>query len=382
MRTYEHCRAWAAAGNEVTVITSVPNFPLGKPFAGYRNKRIQREKIDGVNVIRVWTYMAPNAHVVRRSIDFVSFMVSSFFAGLFQKADVIVATSPQLLTATSAQLLAGLKRKPWIMEVRDMWPDSITAVGAMRDSLLVRVLRLVERAAFRSAARIVAVHQGVRDQIAAKGIPSDKISVVMNGTSSITRPADTPAKAAGSPFVVGYFGTHGMAQGLDMVLRVAASMRDEPVQFLFVGEGAEKSKLKAIARKEGLSNVIFRDATPYADAQVASRGCDVLLVPLRETINTAATIPSKVFSIAAIGRPCILTATGIGADLVTRYGAGEVIAPGDAHALAAAIRKLQADPALCDQLGANGLRLAADFNRASLANQMLEIIQQTAKSAG
>src|SRR3954470_15797113 len=157
LRGYEHARRWVADGIDVTVITSIPNFPTGRPLPPYRNRALQRESRDGIQIIRVWTWLAPNRGVWMRSLDFLSFACSSFVAGLFEHPDVIVATSPQLLTGLSGLLLARFKRRPWVLEVRDLWPDSIVAVGALRENTLVRLLRSLERLLYRHASRIVAV---------------------------------------------------------------------------------------------------------------------------------------------------------------------------------------------------------------------------------
>ena len=137
-RTYDHAKEWVKAGHDVTVITCFPNFPKGEVYDGYRNKLYQREQVDGINVIRVWSYIAANKGFFKRTLDFISFSITSFIAGLFVKTDVIVATSPQFFTALSGRTLSFWKRKPWVMEVRDLWPESIKTVGAMKDNLFIR----------------------------------------------------------------------------------------------------------------------------------------------------------------------------------------------------------------------------------------------------
>ena len=136
-RTYEHCREWKKSGAEVTVITCVPNFPKGKVYDGYKNKLYQTEVMDGIKVVRVWTYMVPNKGFFKRTLDYISFSVSSFIAGLFQKADVIIATSPHFFTALSGRTLKFWKRTPWIMEVRDLWPEEIKTAGVMKDNYII-----------------------------------------------------------------------------------------------------------------------------------------------------------------------------------------------------------------------------------------------------
>lgn len=154
-RTYEHCREWVKQGADVTVITGAPNFPTGKVYEGYRNKFSQKEVVDGIKVHRVWTYMTANKGILRRTLDYMSFGLSAFFAGLFEKYDVIIGTSPHLFTALSAKRLSVFKRKPWIMEVRDIWPESIKTVGAVHDGAIIKYFERKEKQCYRSAKKIV-----------------------------------------------------------------------------------------------------------------------------------------------------------------------------------------------------------------------------------
>ena len=180
-RTYDHAKEWVKAGHSVTVITCFPNFPKGKVYDGYKNKLYQKEVIDGIEVIRVWSYIAANKGFFRRTLDFISFSVSSFIAGLFVKTDIIVATSPQFFTALSGRTLSFWKRTPWIMEVRDLWPESIKTVGAMKDNLFIRYFEWEEQRCYRSAKRIVVVTDSFKRTLTARGVDSDKIVVVKNG---------------------------------------------------------------------------------------------------------------------------------------------------------------------------------------------------------
>ena len=169
-RTYEHCKEWVKRGAEVTVITAAPNFPQGKVYDGYKNKLWQEENIDGIRVIRVWTYIVANKGFVRRTLDFISFSVSSFLAGLFVKTDIIVATSPQFFTALSGRTLHFWKRKPWIMEVRDLWPESIKTVGAMNDNLFIKYFEWEEKRCYKSAKKIVVVTDSFKEILTTVGV--------------------------------------------------------------------------------------------------------------------------------------------------------------------------------------------------------------------
>ena len=183
-RTLEHCKEWVKSGHEVTVITCFPNYPTGIVYPGYKNSLYKVEQIEGMKVIRVWSYMAANKGFIKRIADFVSFSVTSFIAGLFQKCDIIVATSPQFFTALSGRTLHFFKHKPWVMEVRDLWPDSIKAVGAMKESPVLKYFSMEEKWCYKSAEKIVVVTNSFKREIIKMGIPAEKIYVVKNGANT------------------------------------------------------------------------------------------------------------------------------------------------------------------------------------------------------
>src|SRR5260221_2199014 len=181
-RTYEHANRWVAAGHRVTLVTTAPNFPGGRIFKGYRNHLWHRETMDGIEVIRLWTYITANEGFLRRTLDYVSFMAAAIIATPFlPRPDVIVATSPQFFTACAAYVMSRLKRKPWVFEVRDLWPDSIVAVGAMRESTAIRLLKRLEYFLYRRAAAIVSVTASFKSVLASNGIPPEKVRIVRNG---------------------------------------------------------------------------------------------------------------------------------------------------------------------------------------------------------
>ena len=235
IRTFEHCKRWVNAGAKVTVVTSVPNFPSGKVLAPYKNRLLQRETMDGIEIVRVWTYLAPNRAVLRRSLDFASFGLTGFFAGLLQKTDVIMATSPQLLAGLSGRLLAMAKGRPYLLEVRDLWPDSI------------------------SAAWIVTTNGGLRQRLIERGVPGAKIGVVPNGVDAVRfsprpRPQALLEKyGLTDRFVVGYIGTQGLAHDLETVIAAADALRDTNISFLFVGDGAQHYHVPLLLSPFGFS---------------------------------------------------------------------------------------------------------------------------------
>ena len=248
-RTYEHAVRWVAAGHRVTVITGAPNFPEGRLYAGYRNRWYAVEEMDGIRVVRVKTYITANEGFVRRTLDYVSFMFSSFFFGLFQaRPDVVVGTSPQFFTVCAAWLLSVFKWRPFVFELRDLWPESIKAVGAMREGLLYKLLTGLELFLYRRARLIVCVTGAFKMQLVERGIPADKIAVVRNGVDTAVyypRPAnETLRREHGleGKKVAGFLGTLGMAHALGSVLEAARALKEQgrdDLVFLLAGSGAE-----------------------------------------------------------------------------------------------------------------------------------------------
>jgi glycosyltransferase involved in cell wall biosynthesis len=380
-RSYEHCRRWVKQGVNVTVVTTVPNFPLGKPQPPYRNRLYARETMDGIHVVRVWSFLAPNRGVILRALDFASFAVSGFLAGVFQKPDIIVATSPQLLAAVAGHLLARVKRCPWVFEVRDLWPESITAVGAMKEGFIMRNLRRLEKMLYEGAERIVTVTEPMRMRLVERGVPAEKVGVVPNG-ADLERliPRIRNARLAArlhleGKFVVAYVGTLGLAQGLEVVIRAAALLGHSDIHFLFVGEGARRADLVEMAKSLGVANVSFVGAVPSDAAIDYLALADAIVVSLKKSTVFDGALPSKIFEAAAMERPILLSARGISADLVRSYHAGLVVEPENPEALASAAMRLRSDAQLRESFRAGCNRLARQHDRDRLASLMLAEIR-------
>ena len=181
-RTFEHCVEWVRAGHQVTVITCAPNFPKGRVLDGYRNRPWQSEQMAGIRVIRVWSYITANEGFLKRVLDYQSFMVTATLAAPFVRGvDVVVGTSPQFFTVCAAYVVSRLKRIPFVFELRDMWPESIKAVGAMKESAAIRALERLELFLYRKAARIVSVTHSFKKALIGRGVAGNKIEVVTNG---------------------------------------------------------------------------------------------------------------------------------------------------------------------------------------------------------
>ncbi|WP_405229951.1 glycosyltransferase family 4 protein [Lentisalinibacter sediminis] len=386
-RTFEHCREWVRAGHEVTVITCAPNFPKGEVFAGYRNRLWQRETVDGIRVLRVWTYIAANEGFAKRILDYVSFMISAIIASLFvRKIDVVIGTSPQFFAACAGYVVGGSKRVPWIFELRDIWPESIRAVGAMKESRVLDWLEKVEMFLYRRADAIVSVTHAFRETLIRRGVNPDKIYVVTNGVDTSRFSPRAKDKLLlkeldlAGRFVGGYIGTHGMAHALDTVLDAAALMLAESdgnqFRFILLGDGANKRTLVARAEREGLSNVIFVDSVPKEEVVRYWSILDVSIIHLKRSDLFTTVIPSKLFECMAMAIPVLHGVAGESADIVNVEKVGLTFEPEDPKALCDGMRRLREDHALYDRLRENGPRAALRYDRAVLGQEMLGIISR------
>jgi len=382
-RTYENCKCWVKSGHQVTVITGVPNMPDGVIYKGYKNKFFKWDEMNGIKILRVWTYIAPNRGIFRRTLNYISFMVSSLL-GIFliKNGDLIIATSPQFFCGIGGTLFSYLKRLPFILEIRDIWPASIIAVGALTNRTLIRILEKLELALYRKAQKIVVVTDSFKRIISQKGIPENKIVVIKNGVDlSFYYPFNQNNEirdelGLDEKFVVSYIGTIGMAHALDQVIRVAKRLREmTDIVFLLIGSGAKREFLIEEKEREKLNNVVFikrqsKDRIPSFYA--ASNAC---LVTLKKTPLFKAVIPSKIFEIMAMAKPIILGIDGEARQVVEKAKAGIFFEPENDEQLEKVILKLYKNEHERQILGRNGCNFVQRyFSREKLANDYLKIL--------
>lgn len=390
-RTHEHCRQWVSAGEQVTVVTCAPNFPSGRVFDGYRNRLWQSETIDGIRVIRVWSYITANEGMVKRILDYLSYMLSATLASLFvRRVDVVVGTSPQFFTAVAAWAAAAFKRVPFVFELRDLWPESIKAVGAMKASAALRWLERLEMFLYRRAALIVSVTQSFRSVLAERGIDATKIEVITNGVDVARfspRPKDPALESElgwRGCFVAGYIGTHGMAHALETLLAAMQRLQTHPeggdVRLLLLGDGARKPELQQEAQRLGLINVRFVGTVPKDQVARYWSLLDASVIHLRSTPLFTTVIPSKLFECMGMGLPVLHGVAGESADIVEREGVGIVFEPENVDQLVDALLRLKSDDALRARLREAALNSAQRYDRTALALRMLARLRRTAES--
>ena len=389
-RTYEHCRQWVKDGHAVTVVTCAPNHPQGRVYEGYRNQFFHRETQDGIQVVRIWTYVTANEGFLKRTLNYVSYMLSVIVVTLFlPKTDVVLSTSPQFFNGLAGYFVSRLRRIPWILEIRDLWPESILAVGAIKNRTIIKILEWVELFAYRKADRIVPVTDSFKVYMLRKGIEGDKIVVVKNGVDlGQYKPLDGPNSVAEElalqgKFVVSYFGTHGMAHHLETILHAAQELNSsKAIVFLLVGHGAERQKLVSMRNAMGLHNVMMLDQQPKSRMRELWALSDVSLVLLKKSYLFKTVIPSKIFESLAMEKPVILGVEGESADLVRAAKAGICIEPEHSRELAARVLELSRDPGLCQQLGKSGRKYVMEnFDRIGLAKKLASVVSTVCPSS-
>jgi colanic acid biosynthesis glycosyl transferase WcaI len=380
---------WAKLGHEVTVLTGFPNHPEGRLFPGWRWRywKFADSRFEGgVRILRTWLVPRENKGIINRAVGFSSFTVSAVFTSLaIGKVDVVVGTVPQPLSPIAAWLKGRTAGAPFILEIRDLWPEGLLATGqATTSSLSYRGLDLVAKFLYGRADHMVAVTEGIQNYlIEERGISEDRVDVVRAGVAADEFTSDiTPEDAKqqwdiSGRFIVSYIGTHGNAHDLWTVLRAAkvtASTNPE-VLFLFAGGGAEAEQLQEYASSTGLTNVRFLGQIERGDIPSLLNASDVCLATLRDSPVFNTVVPTKLYEYMAAGRPVICSVPGEAAAMIECEGTGLYVPPADPEALAAAVRSLLSDPERRAAMGNAGLRaVRRDTSWESRAAAYLEIM--------
>ncbi|MDF2867738.1 MAG: uncharacterized protein K0S11_1208 [Gammaproteobacteria bacterium] len=380
---YELATYWIKMGYEVTVITCAPNFPEGKLFNGYRNKWYQKEIMDGIQVIRVKTFIYPNKGTLLRIIDFLSFMVSSFFAGLFQsKPDLVIAISPQFFTTISGLGLARIKRCKFFFMLCDLWPASIEAVGAISNKKILQKIEKLELFVYRHSDKIISLTHSFKQDLVRRGILTNKIEVIINGVDTNKLFPLPPCEKLldkyqlHNKFVVSYIGTFGMAHALSNALEAAKILKTNPdIVFLLVGSGAEKEKLIQIKEQHNLTNVIIEGLQPKALIPSYWSITQLALIHLKNHPVFSTVIPSKMFEAFAMAKPVIFAGpVGEASQFISSNNVGICVPPEQPEALANTINLLKGDKIYLSKLSTNSLVVANKYNREEQVRAICDLI--------
>ena len=382
-RLFEHARTWIKLGHTVTVITCAPNHPTGKLYPGYKNRFIQEENLEGVRVIRVWTWLAANKGFGNRIINYISFMFSSALAlKKISQVDVVISSTPQFFCGLVGFYARWKISVPWVLEVRDLWPESIISVGAMKYGISIKALEILESWAYRKADKVVTVSEGfVNHIVKRRGI--DDLIVIKNGVDldKFKRTGNQLNRFSNLDLegktVVSYIGTHGLAQGLDTILEAAQILKDEKdIIFLMAGDGADWERLKKKSEDLQLQNLHLIGQIERNKIETIWLATSISVVLLRKNDSFKAAIPSKIFEAMAMECPIVLGVEGEAAALLTKANGGTTIAPENAAELANSIIRYAKNSKLAKMHGKNGRQFVENnFDRNVLAVKYLEVLE-------
>lgn len=380
VRVSETAKRLVKRGHRVTVLTTVPNYPTGIVPPKYRGHLVQEEELDGVHVIRVWSYATPNRGFVRRVIAQCSFgcLAPLLSRGVLARPDVLIVESHPLFNAIAGRVLARRYHCPFIFTVSDLWPESAIQLGILRNPLLIRLAEWLEWSTYRRASRVWAVTAGIRQALLQRGLTSEHVFLLTNGVD-IHKFCPLPQAFAraelswDSRFTVLYAGTHGISQGLATVLEAAERLQSHTdIRFVLVGDGATKADLVAQAQERDLQNVTFLEPQPYERMPVLLAASDICLVPLRKVPLFEGALPSKMYEAMACARPIVLGVDGEARRIAEdEAGAAMFVEPENAEALASGILYFHEHPEESGYLGMHGRAyVEARFDRDQLIAEL------------
>lgn len=383
-RHHELALYLADCGHRVTIIASPISYLTGK----YTDRIHSSSNHNRIRIIRPWVYSALHRSFFHRLINFVSFMISSFFAGLgVRGVDLVWGTTPPLFQGLTAYSIAKLKKVPFLFEVRDLWPAFAVAVGVLKNKFLIKASEWLEKLLYKGSDALIINSPGFRDHVENRG--GKRVFLVPNGSDVTMFHPDMRGESfrtkhnLGKQFVVLYAGAHGISNDLTTVLNAAALLKDiRRLTIVLLGDGKEKTNLQRKASEMGLSNVQFVDPIPKAEMVNAIAAADICLAILKPVKLYQTVYPNKVFDYMAAGRPVILAMEGVIRDVVEEAQAGVMVPPGDPKALAEAIRSLEKDREMIKFLGRNGRNyVKKHFDRSQLAERLLGIMRDVIQTS-
>jgi len=383
-RHYELAQHLIRQGHEFTIVASDLSYVTGQRIVEGKGL-VQEQIIEDLRVLRAYAYPSLHRSFVWRTISFLSFMVTSVWAALRAgPVDLVIGTSPPIFQAVSAWFVAFLRRRPFLLEVRDLWPEFAIDIGVLRNRTLITLSRWLERFLYARATHIVVNSPAYREYLLEKGIPGEKITLIPNGVDvrmffpeadgqTIREQFNLDGK-----FVVTYAGALGMANDIGTILRAADQLRDNhDIHFLLVGDGKERANLEAQTRKLQLSNVTFAGSHPKASIPDFLAAADACVATLQDIPMFRTTYPNKVFDYMAAGRPVILAIDGVIREVVEAAEGGVFVPPGNPSALADATRKLSADRERAQAMGNAARRYVVEhFDRPQQAAAFTELVRR------
>jgi glycosyltransferase involved in cell wall biosynthesis len=359
-RHFEMAQYLRKCGHEMVIVASDSNYQTGLRTVQRKGMYIEQE-IDGVHVLRAYSAQTLHLSYFGRLISFFSFMLSSVWAALQVKdVDLIMGTTPPIFQAVSAWFVAFVRRKPFLLEVRDLWPEFAISMGVIKNPIVIRLAHWLENFLYARATHILVNSPAYKEYIVRKGVPGKKITFIPYGTDidmfnpNVDGSAVRAKLGLKEKFLVLYAGAMGQAHDLYTVLRAAQRLNDEShIQFVFFGAGKERANLEAEAQRLELKNVLFAGICPKKEMPAVIGAADVCLAILRNLEMFRTTYPNKVFDYMASARPTVLVIDGVVREVIEASKGGVFVEPGNDELLAKTILELSKDPQRVRQMGEN-----------------------------
>jgi glycosyltransferase involved in cell wall biosynthesis len=384
-RIFEMAKQLKKFGHEVTILTAMPNYPKGEIFEGYKGKKVMKENLDGIDIVRTSIYATKDKSFTKRLKNYLSFTFSSVFTGskYIDKQDAIITESPPLFLGWSGYVLSKRKGAKFIFNISDLWPESAVKLGVLHNKALIKASTMLEEFCYKKAAAVTCQTKGIVNNITSRGFESSKVHLITNGVDTEffkkENRDDEFRKEIGveGKFAVCYAGIHGLAQGLEVVINAAEILRDEEdIQFVFIGDGPEKQKLINMKEEKKLTNVTFLPVKSKPEMPRIIASMDASLIPLKKLDLFKGALPSKMFEALSSELPIILAVEGEAAELINNAKAGIVVEPENEKEIAEAVLKLSKDLEYRRSLGANGRKYVIEnYSRESIARKLEDILK-------
>ena len=383
-RHFEMAQYLRQRGHELVIVASDLNYQTGQRTVE-RHGLFTEQLIDGVRVLRSYIYPELHRSYFWRIVSFFSFMFSSVWTALSVKdADLIMGTTPQIFQAVSAWFVAFIRRKPFLLEVRDLWPEFGVSMGVIRNPVVIALARWLERFLYARATHILVNSPAYKEYMLAKGVPENKITFIPYGTDvdmfnpSVSGLNVRKRLGLEDRFVVLYAGALGQANDIYTVLCAAKHLNDEKhIRFVFWGDGKERPNLQSEAERLELKNVIFAGVCPKKEMRFVIASSDVCLAILQNVPMFRTTYPNKVFDYMAAARATVLVIDGVVREVIESSDGGVFVEPANHELLAETILKLSKDPQRVRQMGENARAyLVQHLDRRDKLDETLQLLQK------
>lgn len=384
-RIFEFAKRLKKFGHEITILTAMPNYPKGEIFDQYKGKKLVIEEIDDIRIIRTSIYATKEKGFIKRLRNYLSFTFSSVITGAKHVGhqDVIITESPPLFLGWSGYLISKKIKAKFVFNISDLWPESAVKLGMLHNKLLIKASTWLEEFCYRKADAITGQTKGIVNNIIMRGFDSNKVHLITNGVDTEFFKKENRdeefIKKIGieGKFAACYGGIHGLAQGLEVIINAAEILKNhDNIQFIFVGDGPEKEKLKNMVKEKELSNVTFIPVQPKKNMPKIIASMDASIIPLKKLDLFKGALPSKMFEALATELPIILSVEGEAANLINEAKAGIVVEPENSEEMADAVLKLAEDKKLRAVFGANGREYVTEnYSRDKITRNLENILK-------